>query len=114
VRRDVAATIRRLAPSLPDVRFVRDEGVHVTLRFLGWTRAETLAALEAPLACRGRRLPAIEMAMRGLASSLSAAVPACSGSGSIFRRRRPGFRPPARRRPSRPGWRRDTRASIPT
>jgi 2'-5' RNA ligase len=29
-------------PSLPDVRFVRDEGVHVTLRFLGWTRAETL------------------------------------------------------------------------
>jgi 2'-5' RNA ligase len=66
VRRDVAATIRRLAPSLPDVRFVRDEGVHVTLRFLGWTPAETLAALEAPLRAAAAACPPIEMAVRGL------------------------------------------------
>jgi len=66
VRRDVAATIRRLAPSLPDVRFVRDEGVHVTLRFFGWTRAERLAALEAPLRAAASACPPFDMAIRGL------------------------------------------------
>ena len=66
VRREVAAIIARLRPSLPDVRFVRDEGVHVTLRFLGWTRAETLAAIEAPLASAAAACPLFEMAIRGL------------------------------------------------
>jgi len=66
VRREVAAIIARLSPSLPDVRFVRDEGVHVTLRFLGWTRAETLAAIEAPLAAAAAACPPFEMAIRGL------------------------------------------------
>jgi 2'-5' RNA ligase len=66
VRRDVAASIRRLTPSLPDLRFVRDEGVHVTLRFFGWTRAQTLAALEAPLRAAAAVCPPFEMAIRGL------------------------------------------------
>jgi 2'-5' RNA ligase len=66
VRRDVADVIRRLAPSLPDVRFVRDEGVHVTLRFLGWTEAERIAALEAPLRAAAAECPPFEMAVRGL------------------------------------------------
>ena len=66
VRREVAGVIARLSPSLPDVRFVRDEGVHVTLRFLGWTRAETLAAIEAPLARAAAACPPFEMALRGL------------------------------------------------
>jgi len=66
VRGDVAGVIRRLTPSLPDVRFVRDEGVHVTLRFLGWTQAETMAALEAPLRAAAAACPPFEMAVRGL------------------------------------------------
>ena len=66
VRRAVAETIHRLTPSLPDVRFVRDEGVHVTLRFLGWTRAETIAALEAPLRAAAAACPPLDMAVRGL------------------------------------------------
>jgi 2'-5' RNA ligase len=66
VRRDVAAAIRRLAPSLPDVRFVPDESIHVTLRFFGWTRAETLAALEAPLRSAAAACPPFDMAIRGL------------------------------------------------
>jgi 2'-5' RNA ligase len=66
VRRDVAATIRHLAPSLPDVRFVRDEGVHVTLRFLGWTRAQTLVALEAPLRAAAAACPPLDVKVGGL------------------------------------------------
>jgi len=66
VRRDVAATIRRLAPSLPDLRFVREEGAHVTLRFFGWTRAHTLAALEAPLRAAAAVCPPFDTAIRGL------------------------------------------------
>jgi len=66
VRREVAGVIARLSPSLPEVRFVRDEGAHVTLRFLGWTRAETLAAIEAPLARAAAACPPFEMALRGL------------------------------------------------
>jgi 2'-5' RNA ligase len=65
VRREVAGVIARLSPSLPGIRFVRDEGVHVTLRFLGWTRAETLAALEAPLARAAAACTPFEMAVRG-------------------------------------------------
>lgn len=66
VRRDVAATIRRLAPSLPGLRFVREEGAHVTLRFFGWTRAHTLAALEAPLRAAAAVCPPFDTAIRGL------------------------------------------------
>jgi 2'-5' RNA ligase len=66
VRRDVADVIRRLAPSLPDVRFVRDEGVHVTLRFLGWTEAERIAALEAPLRAAAAECPPLDVRVRGL------------------------------------------------
>ena len=66
VRRDVAAAIRRLAPSLPDLRFVREEGAHVTLRFFGWTRAHTLAALEAPLRAAAAVCPPFDTAIRGL------------------------------------------------
>ena len=53
-RRDHRVAWRR---PLPDVRFVRDEGVHVTLRFLGWTRAETLAALRGAAAAAAAACP---------------------------------------------------------
>ena len=66
LRRAVAETIQRLTPSLPDVRFVRDEGAHVTLRFLGWTRADTIAALEAPLRVAAAACPPLDLAVHGL------------------------------------------------
>jgi 2'-5' RNA ligase len=66
LRRDVAETIRRLTPVLPDVRFVREEGAHVTLRFLGWTRADTLAGLEAPLRAAAAACPRLDVSVRGL------------------------------------------------
>jgi 2'-5' RNA ligase len=66
LRRAVAETIRRLTPSLPGLRFVRDEGAHVTLRFLGWTRADTIAALEAPLRAAAAACPPLDVAVRGL------------------------------------------------
>ena len=66
VHREVAALIPRLTPSLPGLRFVRDDSVHVTLRFLGWTRSDTLARLEAPLAAAAAACPPFEMAIRGL------------------------------------------------
>jgi 2'-5' RNA ligase len=66
LRRAVAETIRRLNSSLPGLRFVRDEGVHVTLRFLGWTRADTIAALEAPLRAAAAACPPLDLVVRGL------------------------------------------------
>ena len=62
----VTETIHRLQETVRDVRWVRGEGVHLTLRFLGWTKAETLALLEAPLRAAAARCPPAEMAARGL------------------------------------------------
>jgi 2'-5' RNA ligase len=66
LRGDVAETIRRLTPLVPGLRFVRDEGVHVTLRFLGWTRADTVAGLEAPLRAAASQCPPLDVRVRGL------------------------------------------------
>jgi 2'-5' RNA ligase len=66
LRAGVAETVRAMKALLPDVRYVHDEGAHVTLRFLGWTGAETLAALEGPLRAAAAECPAGEMAVRGL------------------------------------------------
>ncbi|HEY8149625.1 MAG TPA: RNA 2',3'-cyclic phosphodiesterase [Vicinamibacteria bacterium] len=66
LRRAVAETIQGLTPSLPGVRFVRDEGAHVTLRFLGWTQADTIGALQAPLRAAAAACPPLDLAVRGL------------------------------------------------
>src|SRR5207248_3158936 len=60
------ARVHRLQETVRDVRWVRGEGVHLTLRFLGWTKAETLALLEAPLRAAAARCPPAAMAARGL------------------------------------------------
>jgi len=66
IRAGVADTIRRLERLLREVRFVRAEGVHVTLRFLGWTKADTLRSLEEPLRAAAAAYPPVEVAVRGL------------------------------------------------
>ena len=77
LRAGVADTVARLKGSLPDVRYVHDHGAHVTLRFLGWTDAETLAAIEGPLRAAAAECPPALMAVRGWACSRSgvAAIP---------------------------------------
>jgi 2'-5' RNA ligase len=66
LREGVVETVRQLKPGLPDVRWVREEGVHATLRFLGWTRPETLAALEAPLRRAAAECPPLDVSVNGL------------------------------------------------
>ena len=66
LRSGVAETVRAMKTLLPDVRYVHDEGAHVTLRFFGWTSAETLAALEEPLRAAAAECPPGEMGVRGL------------------------------------------------
>lgn len=66
LREGVAAVVRDLKKSLKEVRWVREDGVHATLRFLGWTRAETLAALEAPLRAAAAQCPPLDVAVGGL------------------------------------------------
>ena len=66
LRAGVAEIARAMKALLPEVRFVHDEGAHVTLRFLGWTDAETLAAMEGPLRAAAAQCPPGELAVRGL------------------------------------------------
>jgi 2'-5' RNA ligase len=66
LRAGVAETVRRLQQSLPDVRYVHDASAHVTLRFLGWTSAALLAAIQQPLREAAARCPPGDMAVRGL------------------------------------------------
>jgi RNA 2',3'-cyclic 3'-phosphodiesterase len=42
----LGALMHDLAPEVSGVRFVRPEGVHLTLRFLGWTSLEQRACVE--------------------------------------------------------------------
>jgi RNA 2',3'-cyclic 3'-phosphodiesterase len=66
LRAGVARTIALLEPSLPEARFARGEGLHVTLRFLGWTRPEVLASLEDPLRAAASACPPFDVAVGGL------------------------------------------------
>lgn len=50
VRRRLAEVVGDLAAAGADVRWVREEGLHCTLRFLGSVEAERLAAVQSALA----------------------------------------------------------------
>jgi 2'-5' RNA ligase len=62
----VVETLRRLKASLRDVRFVREDGLHLTVRFLGWTRPERLTALEPALREAAGACPPLDMTVRGV------------------------------------------------
>jgi RNA 2',3'-cyclic 3'-phosphodiesterase len=49
MRERIAALVTSLKPGLPDVRWLAPDTYHLTLRFLGPSSPEALAALEAPL-----------------------------------------------------------------
>jgi 2'-5' RNA ligase len=65
-RSSLAALVSRLRPSCRTARWVRMEGVHITLKFIGETPAEKLQGIRASLASIPRRDP-IALKFRGLA-----------------------------------------------
>jgi 2'-5' RNA ligase len=66
----VRATLRRLldrfAQIKSDVRWVRGEGLHVTLKFLGWAEAARLERVHTTLAAALGGRPALRVRARGL------------------------------------------------
>jgi 2'-5' RNA ligase len=65
VRESVAALVARLRPACDRARWVRTEGVHVTLKFIGETPEETLEAIKAGLAKVRTGVP-VTMQFRGV------------------------------------------------
>jgi 2'-5' RNA ligase len=66
-RQAVADLMRRLRPQAdPGLRWVREEALHLTLRFLGWTDPATVDGLRAPLAAAAAACPKFAMRLRGL------------------------------------------------
>jgi len=57
MRARISATMEELRGRVPGVRWVRPEGVHVTLRFLGWCEPAALERLEPLLAAVAAACP---------------------------------------------------------
>jgi RNA 2',3'-cyclic 3'-phosphodiesterase len=55
-----------LRPQVAGARWVAPAGIHLTLRFLGWTEAQTLQRLEPRLAAAAAQCPAGEARVGGL------------------------------------------------
>jgi 2'-5' RNA ligase len=62
-RARLAALMDTLRPRVAGVRWVRPEGVHLTLRFLGWSAPDALAHVEARTGEAARACPPAEMAL---------------------------------------------------
>lgn len=62
-RRRILDVMAGLQADLRGVRWVRPQGVHVTVRFLGWTDEEALASLQASLAAAARECPPADVAL---------------------------------------------------
>jgi RNA 2',3'-cyclic 3'-phosphodiesterase len=65
VRAAISAAVAKLRPAAPKARWVRIEGLHVTLKFIGETRAENVGAIRSALAAVPPRAP-IDVRFRGL------------------------------------------------
>jgi 2'-5' RNA ligase len=66
MRARIAETIAGLRGHVEGVRWVSEAGVHLTLRFLGWTRPEALERLGEPLRRAAAACPESEAAFAGL------------------------------------------------
>jgi RNA 2',3'-cyclic 3'-phosphodiesterase len=66
MRERIAALVSSLKPSLPDVRWLAPDTFHLTLRFLGPSSTEALAALEAPLRAAAAASAPMTVRVRGL------------------------------------------------
>jgi len=65
VRSAIAGLVSKLRPACRNARWVRIEGLHVTLKFIGEISPEACAAIQAALAAIPPRTP-ISMTFRGL------------------------------------------------
>lgn len=75
VRAAVVALKRQLAATIPSVRWVRDEGLHGTIKFLGNVAVTRMEALSHALAPVGRQLAPFTVRVRGLGAFPSPARP---------------------------------------
>lgn len=66
LRAGLAETIAALAPAVPSIRWVDPAHTHLTLRFLGWTTRDRLAALEPRLAALAAATPPLQSRVAGL------------------------------------------------
>jgi 2'-5' RNA ligase len=66
LREGLARTIARLEPSVRGIRWMDPKQTHLTLRFLGWTTRERLAALEPRLLSIAEATPAAAVPVSGL------------------------------------------------
>lgn len=64
-RARVAEAIETLRPTVPDVRWVRPEGIHLTLRFLGPSEPDALERLKPRLGAAAAACPTAEVPLRG-------------------------------------------------
>jgi RNA 2',3'-cyclic 3'-phosphodiesterase len=62
---EIARLRQELEPRLPRARWVRPEGIHLTLLFLGEVEEGAVAALRSGLAAAFARHPPLTLAMRG-------------------------------------------------
>jgi len=60
------AAVDALRPRIPGIKWVRPEGVHLTLRFLGDTQPEVVGRLKPMLAGAAERCPASRAPLTGL------------------------------------------------
>ena len=60
-----AGVARGLAHEEREWRVARDDGLHLTLRFLGQVDPDRLAAIDAPLAAAAQVTPVLELTVRG-------------------------------------------------
>jgi RNA 2',3'-cyclic 3'-phosphodiesterase len=65
VRAAISAVVAKLRPAAPKARWVRIEGLHVTLKFIGETPEENVGAIRSALGSVPFRAP-IEVRFRGL------------------------------------------------
>src|SRR5262245_48306224 len=68
VLNSLAEVVQQLRTTLPSgsVRWVRPEGIHLTMRFYGETRSEQVPALQEALAQAANQVAPIELELSGL------------------------------------------------
>jgi 2'-5' RNA ligase len=66
VRRKLIETQRRLTGDCPEVRWTREDALHLTMRFLGETPVDQVEAVATALSCRTREFEPLDLRIEGL------------------------------------------------
>jgi 2'-5' RNA ligase len=65
LRREVLDFQERLRRKIPGVRWVRADGIHITLKFLGWVESDRLCAIERLLQSEAESAEPMELELSG-------------------------------------------------